>query len=219
MRVLRKIIQIDEDLCNGCGQCIPACKEGAIAIVNGKAKIIAEKFCDGLGDCIGECPTGALTIIEKEAEEFDPNAVTRRQTTPPQKTQVLPSSGLTTWPVKLKLLPPQAKFLDRAHLLIAGDCVPVALPDFHTYLEDKVVLIACPKFDNKQEYVHKLSEIFSKHLIESVTILEMEVPCCAGLHQIVLKAKAKANKTLAIKRWIISKTGIKKAGQIPKLIL
>jgi len=218
MRVLRKIIQIDEDLCNGCGQCVPACKEGAIAIVNGKAKVIAEKFCDGLGDCIGECPTGALTIIKKEAEEFEPNAVSQRQTTPSQKTQVLPSSGLTTWPVKLKLLPPQAKFLDGAHILIAGDCVPVALPDFHTHLKDKVVLIACPKFDNKQEYVHNLTEIFTKHLIKSITILEMEVPCCAGLHQIILQAKTTANKQLNLKRWIVTKTGFKREVNVPKLI-
>ncbi|WP_457572013.1 ATP-binding protein [Desulfovulcanus sp.] len=215
MKVKRKIIHIDEELCNGCGQCILACAEGALAIINGKARVVADKFCDGLGDCLGECPTGALKIIEREADEFDEQAAIKHvqalkanacaQANIPQ---IQESPNLSHWPIQIRLIPANASFLKESHLLISGDCVPVTLPGFQSrFVPGKVVMLGCPKFDPKNEYVEKFAEIFNQNNIQSVTVLEMEVPCCFGLHKIVLQALKLAGKSLPVKRIIVRRNG------------
>ncbi len=208
MKVLRQIIEIDKEKCNGCGVCVPACEEGAIQIVNGKAEVVAEKYCDGLGACIGNCPEGAITIIEKVAEEFDPEAVDEylhsgksskfpcscSEMNAP-KTQVSDISLLSHWPVQIKLINPSSSFLVNSDILILADCAAVAYPNLHNdFLKGKVVMMGCPKFDNKEEYFEKFKEIFSKNSIKSITILMMEVPCCSGLKSIVETAV----KTVAV---------------------
>ena len=207
MKVLRKIIQIDEEKCDGCGQCVIACAEGALEIIDGKARLVSENYCDGLGACIGECPQGAITIVEREAEDFDPEAVEeylkkKRQhqathdvssehtiSCPSVMMQSFSSGQLKNWPVKLKLVTPNAPFLRESNLLIAADCAPVVSSAFQRdFLDGKVVVIGCPKFDDLNEYLAKLTAIFKNADIKSVTILRMEVPCCSGLTGLVRKA-------------------------------
>ncbi len=219
MRVLRQIIEIDEEKCTGCGLCVPACEEGAIQIIDGKAKVVAEKYCDGLGACLGHCPEGAISVVEREAEEFDPEAVEEylksRETecisckdANKPVVQKLEKSMLGQWPVQIKLVPPHAPFLDNADLLILADCAAVAYPNLHTdFLKDRVVMMGCPKFDNKAEYVEKFTEIFSKRDIKSITILMMEVPCCSGLKGIVEAALIESGKEIDVDYKILSING------------
>jgi len=214
----RKIIEINEDLCNGCGQCVPNCAEGALDIVDGKAKIVKDIYCDGLGACLGHCPTGALTITERDAPDFDEHAALEylrqktepapnfpqpktgsscgcpgsalRQFTPAAKAaasstpgQAAPcASQLGHWPIKLKLVPPTAPFLKNADLLLAADCVPGAMPDFHaSLLAGHALVMACPKFGDTKEAYEKLKQIFKHSGVRSVTVADMEVPCCSAL--------------------------------------
>jgi ferredoxin len=239
MRTVRKIIEIDEELCNGCGQCVPSCAEGALQIVDGKARLVSEVYCDGLGACLGECPTGALRTVERDAEEFDAESVERyleekektaaqteiqlhcacpssyvQSFTSPRDHEDSPAghpgmaSALSHWPVKIRLMPPAAPFLKGAHLLIAADCVPVAYPNFHTeLLSGRVVMIGCPKFDDVKEYIHNFAEIFRNADIKSVTIVEMEVPCCSKLRLIVKKGMEIAGKDLPMEDIIITTQG------------
>jgi len=240
MKVTRKIVEIDEELCDGCGQCVPSCAEGAIKVVDGKARLVAEKFCDGLGACLGECPTGALSVIDREAEAFDEKAVevflkdrekreTEQEVTLPcgcPSTQLQsfgpfpPSAGdkavvgesgvsaLTHWPVQIMLVPPHAPFLKGADLLVAADCTPFAYADFHRdFLQGKVVLVGCPKFDDVKAYVQKFAEIFNTAGIKSVTIVAMEVPCCQGLPMIVEKGMKIANKHVPFEKVVIGARG------------
>ncbi len=241
MDVVRKIIEIDERLCNGCGECVPACAEGAIQVVDGKARLLAEKYCDGLGACLGECPTGALKIIEREAEEFDEEAVEgyvnarthdekRAEATlacgcpstqvqsfelPPSSqersepdTHDCMASALSHWPVQIRLVPLTAPFLQGAHLLVAADCTPVAYPHFHRdFLEGKVVMVGCPKFDDNQEYIQRFADIFKTANIKGITVVVMEVPCCQGLPVIANKAMELAGKKIPIDQVIIGRRG------------
>ena len=241
MKVKRKIIQIDEEKCNGCGACVPSCAEGAIQIVNGKAKLMAEKFCDGLGACLGECPQDALKVIEREAEDFDERAVEEHLHAQKRPTadkefpmaQGCPSarvetfapaspcqeanqprsygnnpSALSHWPVQIRLVPPTAPFLKGADLLVAADCTPIAYPNFHRdFLNGKVVMVGCPKFDEVQDYVHKFAEIFKAAGIKSVEVVTMEVPCCQGLPIIVKKGMEMAGQRIPIHQIIISTRG------------
>ncbi|MBM4310518.1 MAG: 4Fe-4S dicluster domain-containing protein [Deltaproteobacteria bacterium] len=215
MKSKRKIIQIDEDLCDGCGQCMIACAEAAIELVDGKAHVVADRYCDGLGACLGECPQGALTIIEREAEEFDEKAVEERllqqqlqdagmpahscPSVQPRQFAACPSSKpsqrgasdskLSTWPVQLRLVAPDAPFLENADLLVAADCTAFAYPDVHRdFFKGRVVLCGCPKLDDQEAYVQKFTEIFKRNVIKSVTVLVMEVPCCGGMPMIIQKA-------------------------------
>jgi len=227
-KVLRKIIEIDEELCNGCGKCVLACQEGAIAIVDGKARLISEVLCDGFGACVGECPTGALRIVEREAEPFDEKAVEEHlnrmkqsgqafqpmmacgcpstqvrsfeaEEKPTLKPQDIPSA-LTHWPVQIRLIPTNAPFLKDAKLLVCADCVAVAYPELHTkLLPEKKVMIGCPKFDPADLYVEKFAEIFSKVPLKSVELAIMEVPCCRGLFFILDQARRLANKDFKFK--------------------
>lgn len=229
----RKIVMIDEEKCNGCGLCIPNCAEGALQIVDGKAKLVSEKFCDGLGACLGHCPQDAITVIEREAEEFDEKAVeaylhkekkTHLQPKPQpasftgcpssralQFKVIEPQTGsgssqplvstLSHWPVQLKLVPVNAPYFEDADLLIAADCVPFAYPNFHhDFLKGKAVVVGCPKLDDIQHYIEKLTEIFKSNSIKSVTVPYMEVPCCSGLVRATEEAIKTSGKDIPLKK-------------------
>lgn len=205
----RKIVNINENLCNGCGNCIPKCAEGALQIVNGKARMIKEVYCDGLGACLGQCPQGAITITEREAEPFDEkevhehlNSKTNKITTTNVQTNSTPQKP--QWPVKLNLVPTKAPFFENANLLLAADCAAIALKDFHDKLmSGKRIIIGCPKFDDARAYAQKLSEIFKQNNIATVTVAHMEVPCCTGLKWAVNKALELSGKQIPIKEYEI----------------
>ncbi len=237
MKILRKIIAIDQERCDGCGQCVIACAEGAIEIIDGKATLISDSYCDGLGACLGECPQGALRLIEREAEDFDPEAVEHHlegKHVQPAQAPVFPAapgcpsqqirvlekpegptrasgsaaSALGHWPVQIRLIPPRAPFLHGADLLVAADCTPVAVPDFHDrFLNGRVVMIGCPKFDNVAEYVERFAEIFARNPIRSVTVLSMEVPCCSALLAVVRKAMEKAGAHIPVEEVVVGVRG------------
>lgn len=208
----RKIIKIDESKCTGCGDCIPNCHEGALQIIDGKARLVNDVFCDGLGACLGHCPEGAITIEEREAEPYDEakvkEALKKEET---HKThahngacpglKVMDFKGgaseLRQWPVQIKLVPPSAPYLKNADLLVAADCVPFAYADFHgDLLSGKTLLIGCPKLDDAELYVEKLTEILKNNDIKSITCAHMEVPCCFGLVSIVKQALEASGKKI-----------------------
>jgi ferredoxin len=206
MKIRRKLIRIDEAKCTGCGLCVPSCAEGAIQIIDGKARLVAEKYCDGLGACLGECPEGALSIREAEVDAFDPC----QQANQHQPAIQSPSSStLRHWPVQIRLVPPTAPFLNGADLLVAADCTPVAYPRFHEdFLSGRVVLVGCPKFDDTQAYVERFARIFQENDIKSITVLVMDVPCCQGLPVIVQKGLELSGKNVPLKKMTISRQGI-----------
>ena len=231
--MIRKIIRIDEEKCNGCGACAQACHEGAIDMVNGKAKLVRESFCDGFGDCLPSCPTGAITFEEREAPAYDEAAVhaakqqkaphphhqggcpgsrmmqlSRENPTPDQPAPLVPpASELRQWPVQIKLLPTQTAFYDGAKLLIAADCTAYAYANFHRdFMRGKVTLIGCPKLDDV-DYTEKLAEIIRNNNIKSVTILRMEVPCCGGLQRAAEAALKSSGKFLPWQVVVISRDG------------
>ncbi len=201
--IKRKIVNINENLCNGCGACIPMCAEGALQIVNGKAKIIKETYCDGLGACLGQCPQGAITITEREAEPFDENEVhDHLNRAKPANIQTSSHSQKPQWPVKLNLVPTKAPFYENTNLLIAADCAPIALKSFHDkMLPGKRVIIGCPKFDDARAYAQKLTEILKQNNIASITVVHMEVPCCTGLKWAVNKAIELSGKSIPTKEY------------------
>ncbi len=210
--VLRKIVNINEELCNGCGSCIPKCAEGALQIVNGKAKILKETYCDGLGACLGECPQGAITITEREADEFDEKAVhehlksREKPTNADFPTVTDPTApAKPQWPVKLNLVPLEAPFYQNANLLLAADCAPIALKNFHNSLQQgKRVLIGCPKFDDARAYAQKLGEILKRNNVASITVAHMEVPCCSALKWVVNKAVEASGKQIPVTEHVIT---------------
>lgn len=187
--MIRRIIQINEEKCNGCGLCATACHEGAIDMVDGKAKLVRENFCDGLGDCLPECPTGAITFVEKEAPEYDAAAVEKAKQ---EKAQI--SESLLNWPVQIKLAPVTAPYFEGANLLIAADCTAYAYASFHKdFVKGKITLIGCPKLD-MIDYSEKLTQIIKNNSIASVTVVRMEVPCCGGIENAVKKALENSGK-------------------------
>lgn len=178
--MIRKIIEIQEEKCNGCGLCASACHEGAIGMVDGKARLLREDYCDGLGDCLPQCPTGAITFVEREAAPYDEAGISR----------------LRQWPCQIKLVPVNAPYFHKAKLLIAADCTAYAYADFHRdFMKGKITLIGCPKLDGA-DYSEKLTEIIKNNDIRSVTVLRMEVPCCGGLEMAVKKALQNSGKFL-----------------------
>lgn len=216
--MIRKIIHIDEEKCNGCGACAAACHEGAIEMVNGKARLAREDYCDGLGDCLPACPTGAITFEEREAPAYDHTAVLAAK----QKKSPLPCgcpgtqakaihrescavpatsaaqaptvSQLSQWPVQIKLVPVSAPYLNGAKLLIAADCTAYAYGNFHNeFIRDHVTLIGCPKLD-EEDYAEKLTQIIAGNNIKSVTVVRMEVPCCGGIENAVKRALQESGK-------------------------
>ena len=202
--IKRKIVTINENLCNGCGNCIPKCAEGALQIVNGKAKIIKEVYCDGLGACLGQCLQEAITITEREAEPFNETEVhehlkNKTAQTATVSTQATSGPQKPQWPVKLDLVPIKAPFFENANLLFAADCAPIALKNFHDLMPGKRVIIGCPKFNDARAYAEKLTEIFKQNNIATVTVVHMEVPCCTGLKWAVNKALEASCKHIPVK--------------------
>ena len=219
--MIRKIIQIDEEKCNGCGACADACHEGAIGMVNGKAKLLRDDYCDGLGDCLPTCPTGAISFVEREAAAYDEKAVQehmqkknaqtitsagshtgcpgsrmqqfkRQETASPIPAQV--NSQLGQWPCQIKLVPVSAPYFNGAKLLIAADCSSYAYARMHDdFMRGKITLIGCPKLDSI-DYSEKLTQIIQSNDIQSVTVVRMEVPCCGGLEMAAKKALQASGK-------------------------
>lgn len=233
--MIREVVKIDEEKCNGCGECVPACAEGAIRIVDGKAKLVADNLCDGLGACLGHCPQDALIIERRPAEAFDDEAVNRHleqgrgcpsaqvQSRPqvaapseqesPTAEAPLPkgeggsgagalrnrTSQLRQWPVQMHLVPPTAPFLKEADLLLAADCVPFAYNRFHEdFLAGKALLIGCPKLDDGQAYLEKLTAILRQNAIRRLTVLHMEVPCCSALVMLAKRAIADSGRAVPL---------------------
>ena len=219
--MIRRIIQIDKEKCNGCGACAQACHEGAIAMVDGKAKLMRDDYCDGLGDCLPACPTGAITFVEREAAAYDEQAVMENKKKKMQKEgMTLPcgcpgsqsrqinhaeetreeahcaaqESRLSQWPVQIKLVPVNAPYFDGAKLLIAADCTAYAYAAFHErFIRGHITLVGCPKLDSV-DYSEKLTEIIKENNIKSVTVVRMEVPCCGGLERAAITALKNSGK-------------------------
>ena len=227
--MLRKIIQIDEEKCDGCGICIDACHEGAIGLIDGKAKLLRDDYCDGLGDCLPACPQDAISFVMREAVAYDEEAVKRNQSIKavfsgggcpgsqmksldpggeselakedlkddrPQLTPISLSSQLQQWPVQIKLVPSNAPYFEGASLLIAADCTAFAYGNFHNkFIKNRITLIGCPKLDSG-DYSEKLTEIIRNNNIKNVTLVKMEVPCCSGLEQALIRALKDSGKVI-----------------------
>lgn len=229
MLIKRKIIEIDEERCNGCGQCVLDCAEGALAIVDGKAKVISDHFCDGLGACLQGCPQDALHIVEREAAPFDEQAVHEHlhaasaEKVPaasaprPLLAQGCAGSlagtfasagGASHWPVKLRLLPAEAPFLKGASLLLTADCAPAVFPGFHALAQGKVVATVCPKFEDVPALTQKLAAIFQTRELHDITALRMEVPCCQGLERMVREALRQSGATCPVASLCMGRNGV-----------
>ena len=221
--MIRRIIEIDEDKCNGCGLCAQACHEGAIGMVDGKAKLLRDDYCDGLGNCLPACPTGAIRFVEREALAYDEAAVLANQQKKaggcagaqvrqlatedaPAETAFVPSQ-LRQWPVQIKLVPVNAPYFDGADLLIAADCTAYAYANFHQdFIRGKIALIGCPKLD-MVDYTEKLTEILLYHDVKSLTVTRMEVPCCGGIQRAVEQALQNSGKQIPLNVVTISVDG------------
>ena len=226
--MIRKIIKIDEEKCNGCGVCVSACHEGAIGLVDGKAKLMRDDYCDGLGDCLPSCPTGAISFEQREAADYNEKAVMENRLKkhgianhggcPGSKlsrimhgygshTDIKSESRLSQWPVQIKLVPVNAPYFDGADLLIAADCTAFAYGNFHNdFIKDKITLIGCPKLDSV-DYSEKLTAILAVNDIKSVTVVRMEVPCCGGIQTAVQKALDASGKNVPLNVTVISTDG------------
>lgn len=230
--MIRKIIKIDESKCNGCGACATACHEGAIDMIDGKAKLVRENYCDGLGDCLPACPTGAITFEEREAPAYDEQAVLAAKKKVSEKPVFAGCPGtmarmmaqqekifetvsepakvtsrLMQWPVQIKLLPTVAPFYENANLLVAADCSAFAYGNFHEdFMKNKITMIGCPKLD-AVDYYEKLVEIIRNNNIKSVTVVRMQVPCCGGIENAVKRALQDSGKFLPWQVTVISTKG------------
>ena len=200
--MIRKIIQIDEKKCNGCGACAAACHEGAIGMVNGKAKLLRDDYCDGLGDCLPECPVGAISFVEREAAAYDEKAVLENKRLKEERNHAqaeVPNqqrSQLAQWPCQIKLIPTNAPYFQGSDLLIAADCTAYAYANLHQdFMRGRITLIGCPKLD-AVDYSEKLTRLISDNDIKSVTIVRMEVPCCGGLELAAKKALQASGKLI-----------------------
>ena len=214
--MIRQIIYIDEERCNGCGLCADACQEGAIGIVDGKAKLLRDDYCDGLGNCLPVCPTNAISFIKREAAAFDEAAVEANMkantengtgAADTKSASSCAESELRQWPVQIKLVPVNASYFDGAHLLIAADCTAYAYANFHQeFIRNRITLIGCPKLD-EGDYSEKLTEIIRQNDIKSVTIVRMEVLCCGGLARAAETALKNSGKFIPWQVKIISTDG------------
>ena len=226
----RTIIKIDQEKCTVCGLCVPACVEGALQIIDGRARVVSDKFCDGLGACLGKCPVDALTVEVREAEEFDEEAAKAHAKATQQNECACPStrvmdfqdkseekttterrrveSMLSQWPIQLALVPPNASFIRNSDLIIAADCVGFAYPNFHSdFLKGRRLIIGCPKLDDAAFYQEKLETMFKEMQPKSITVVNMEVPCCFGLYRIVKEALASAKLDVPLKQETIDIKG------------
>lgn len=222
--MIRKIIKIDQEKCNGCGACAAACHEGAIEMIDGKAKLTRENYCDGLGDCLPTCPTGAITFEQREAPAYDEEAVLlekkRREKMTADSQNIIQEKSpcgcsdtnakgnqLMQWPVQIKLVPVNAPYFEDANLLIAADCSAYAYGNFHNeFMQKHVTLIGCPKLD-KEDYAEKLTAIIANNKIKSVTVTRMEVPCCGGIENAVKRALQASGKFIPWRIVTISTDG------------
>jgi len=230
---VRNVVRIDEAKCTGCGLCATACAEGAIKIINGKARLISESYCDGLGACLSHCPEGAITIEQREAAAFDEEAVKAqlgpkspphveplfvcpgmaaqqltRDDSPAQNDEAEIASHLGQWPVQLKLVSPTASYFADADLLLVADCVPFAMGDFHRrFLRGRSIAVGCPKLDDVRFYIDKVAQILRANRLRSLTVIHMEVPCCSGLTRVVREAIASTGKPMAFQDVTISLRG------------
>ena len=223
--MIRRIIEINEEKCNGCGACANACHEGAIAMVNGKAKLMRDDYCDGMGDCLPNCPTGAIKFVEREALAYDEAAVKANMAkkkasggcpgSAPRRISIesladpdcAVPSRLSNWPVQIKLAPINAAYFDGADLLIAADCTAYAYGNFHAeFIKNRVTLIGCPKLDSV-DYAEKLAEIFHANDIKSITMTRMQVPCCGGLEMAIKRSIAASGKDIPLTVYTISNDG------------
>lgn len=220
--MIRRIIHIDEEKCNGCGICVNACHEGAIGLENGKARLLRDDYCDGLGDCLPTCPTGAISFVEREADAYNEEEVQKKmqeskapvfQGCPGMQAKALnrtpkkpaapvsvraeeSESQLSQWPVQIKLVPVRAPYFENANLLIAADCTAYAYANFHQqFIRGRITLIGCPKLD-EGDYAEKLTEILRQNAIKSVTVVRMEVPCCGGLANAAVTALQNSGKMI-----------------------
>ena len=204
--MIRRIITIDQDKCNGCGLCASACHEGAIGMVDGKAKLLREDYCDGLGDCLPACPTGAISFEEREAPAYNEAAVLAAKKANAAVTETVPSQ-LENFPVQIKLAAPNAPWLADSDLLIAADCTAYAYGNFHRdFIQGKATLIGCPKLDSV-DYSEKLTQILENNHIRSITVVRMQVPCCGGLPFAVTKAIVASGKEIPLSVVTISPDG------------
>jgi len=229
------MIQIDEELCNGCGNCVPGCAEGALQIIDGKARLVSETFCDGLGACLGECPQGALSLLEADTVEFDEEAAMEHVRKTRIATQDVSCAGaekfthadgihtnvsenavpisdqrsnLGHWPIKLKLISTQHPALDGAKLLVVADCAALAYPTLNTdFVTGKTPIIVCPKFEDGQANFNKLVEILTLNDIKEISVLHMEVPCCGGLSRMMAQAILAARKQIPLRNYEIGVKG------------
>jgi len=228
---LRNIISIDEEKCDGCGQCVVDCAEAALQVVDGKAKLIKEIYCDGLGACLGSCPTGALTITQRESDPFDEEATEKHMEQARRKKEEFcgcPGTKavdfgngagslknaadtrpeLTNWPIQLKLVGTTAPYLNDADLLLAADCTAFSAVNFHgSFIKGKKLVIACPKLDDAQYYCEKLTEMLGRNSIKSLTVVRMEVPCCGGLSYIAKQAIQASGKDIPYNEVVIGIKG------------
>jgi Fe-S-cluster-containing hydrogenase component 2 len=231
VKTTRKVVKINEAKCNGCGVCVPSCAEGALKIIGGKARLVSETYCDGLGACLAECPQGAITIEERAADEFNETAAKKHQSEgksntgraaagcPSAKVRVLSkadsetgpgqqSSQLSHWPVQLTLVPAAAPFLKGADVVLAADCTAFAYADFHRdFLKNRALLVACPKLDDFEAHLNKLTEIIAKSGLKSLTVVRMEVPCCSGLTFMAKQAIAAANNPIPFREIVVGVNG------------
>ena len=223
--VSRNIVQIDDELCDGCGLCIPDCAEGALRIVDGKTRLFGDSYCDGLGACLGRCPSGAISIIEREADPFDEAAVREHFAEREEQAHgctngidqdlensvsgsTRTASTLEHWPVQLNLVPWKAPFFEGADLLVIADCVPFAYPDLHgSLLPRRSVVVGCPKFDDTRGYAEKLGEILRLNGVKSVTVVHMEVPCCSGLRWVVDQAVESSKRRIPVSHHVVTVGG------------
>jgi ferredoxin len=229
--ITRNIVKIDEEKCNGCGLCVPSCAEGALQIIDGKAKLVSEIYCDGLGACLGECPQGAITIEQRTGEEYDEEATKVHLEEMKQEEElacgcssvneprfietgasadgmISRHSLLGHWPVQLTLVPPTAPFLQNADLVIAADCVPFAYPGFHQdFLKDHALVVACPKLDDFQAHLARLTEILKRSSVRSMKVVHMEVPCCSGLVHMAKQAILQSGKAIPMEEVTIGIKG------------
>ncbi|MCI8341870.1 MAG: 4Fe-4S binding protein [Firmicutes bacterium] len=225
--MIRKIIEIDEEKCNGCGICAEACHEGAICVIDGKAKLMREDYCDGLGDCLPACPESAISFVEREAAAYDEKAANENKAKKQKGGSFQSSrhvlaenekndfdeagfeikSRLLQWPVQIKLVPVKADFFEGANLLVAADCTAFAYGDFHRkFIENKTTVIGCPKLD-AVDYSQKLGDILRENDVKSVTVLRMEVPCCKGIENAVMNAVDMSGKKVPVEVFTITTDG------------
>lgn len=222
--MIRRIIEIDQNKCNGCGICVLSCHESAIEIVDGKAKLVKDDYCDGIGDCLPTCPTEAISFVEREAATYDEEAVKQRQSNTgclgtqtkliehdkdilnPYQNEFI-QSRLSQWPIQIKLVPTVAPYFEGAHILIAADCTSYAYSNFHNqFMKDKITLIGCPKLDSV-DYSNKLSEIIRNNNIKAITVVRMEVPCCGGIENAVKTAIRNSGKLVQLHVAVITTDG------------